>query len=117
MQPLEGSFNVFRGSEFIGTVYAVGDAWQYGALQEERCEGFEEAVERKVSLFDRLAAANVGDVVGSSTRYCTSNRRNWMMATQASEAPTPQWLGMARRGSAGLSFGLRVTRLNTWWSA
>jgi hypothetical protein len=62
-QPLEGSFNVFRGREFIGTVYALGDAWQYGAFREERCQSFEEAVQCNVSLFDRRSAANVGDVV------------------------------------------------------
>ena len=62
-EPLDGTFNVFRGNEFLGTVYAVGDAWQYGGLPEERCDSFEEAVQRKVSLFDRLVAANVGDVI------------------------------------------------------
>ena len=69
------------------------------------------------SSTDLLLRTSVMSSLAKSTRYCTSNRRNWMMATQASEAPTPQWLGMARRGAAGLSFGLRVTRLNTWWSA
>ena len=60
---------------------------------------------------------------------------DWMMAMPVAKLP-PQWQkvrvswdtasnkvpqcsrvsGTVRRGAAGSSFGLRVTRLNTWWS-
>ncbi len=62
-QPLAGSFNVFVGDAFVGTVYAVGDEWQYGTMREERCGDFDEAVKRHVALNERLTTAKAGEIV------------------------------------------------------
>jgi len=50
------TYNVFSGKNFLGCVYKVGDEWQYGGLQEERAATFEDAVQKRVELRDRLAA-------------------------------------------------------------
>lgn len=56
-QPLEGWFNVYLGRKYIGVIYAVGDQWQWGGLQHERCASFDEAVRLHVELYQRHHAA------------------------------------------------------------